>query len=165
MDPYRYLPFTSRQVMQAWAERERPPERVAWTPLTNALSDCRVAVITTAGIAPREGKPFDQQGERDNPWWGDPSWRRLDRGVTESDVRICHLHIDRAPIEEDLDVALPLRRLTELAEHGVIGDVSPNHYSIMGYILDATDLITKTAPELASALSADEVDLVVLVPV
>jgi hypothetical protein len=122
-------------------------------------------VITTAGIVSREGIPIDQQGERDNPWWGDPSWRRLDRDVTEADVHICHLHIDRAPIEEDLDVALPLRRLTELAEHGVIGEVSPNHYSIMGYILDAGDLTTKTAPELASALSGDEVDLVLLVPV
>ena len=147
VDPYRYLPFVSRQIMHAWAEREQAPEEVAWTPLTKPLSACRVALITTAGIAPRDGVPFDQQGERDNPWWGDPSWRRLGGDVTEADVRVCHLHIDHAPIEADLDTALPLRRLSELAASGVIGEVAPYHYSIMGYVLDAGDLVTNSAPQ------------------
>ena len=165
MDPYRYLPFLSRQVMQAWADRQRPPADVAWAPLAKPLSACRVALITTAGIAPRDGRPFDREGERQNPWWGDPSWRCLSNDVTERDVEVCHLHVDRAPIEADLDVAFPLRRLSELAAAGEIGDVAANHYSIMGYILDARDLVTDTAPELAAHLAADGVDIVVLVPV
>ncbi len=99
--------------MQAWAERERPPEHDA----------------------------------------------------TEADVRLCHLHIDTGPAEEDLDVALPTRRLRELADQGVVGEVNRRHFSIMGYILDATELTTVTAPELAAALVEDEVDLALLVPV
>ena len=165
IDPYRFLPFMSREVMRAWAGREKPPAIASWTPLSKSLATCRVALITTAGIAPRDGEPFDQQGERDNPWWGDPSWRRLRHDVSEADVRIGHLHIDHGPIEQDLDVALPLRRLAELADAGVIGAVSDDHYSIMGYILDARELVEVTAPEIAADLSAKEVDLVLLVPV
>lgn len=165
MDPYRYLPFVSRKIMQAWAEREEPPATVAWTSINKPLSTCRVALITSAGIAPRGTAPFDQQGERDDPWWGDPSWRRLPAQLTESDVQIGHLHIDHAPVEADLDIVLPLRRLAELADAGVVGEVAPHHYSIMGYVLDAHELIDVTAHELATALTDDHVDLVLLVPV
>lgn len=165
MDPYRFLPFVSRKIMQAWADREEPPEEVAWTPIGTPLSGCRVALLTSAGISPRGCPPFDQQGERDDPWWGDPSWRRLPSILTEEDVQISHLHIDHRPVEADLDVVLPLRRLAELADDGVIGEVATNHYSIMGYVLDAGELVGHTAPEIAADLSAGEVDVVLLVPV
>ena len=164
MDPYRYLPFLTRKVMQAWAAREQPPARVSWTPLDRPLAACRVALLATAGIALRTDPPFDQQGERDDPWWGDPSWRALPADVTEADVRLYHLHIDHAPAEQDLDVELPLRRLHELVDAGIVADVSPRHFSIMGYILDATDLVTDTAPQLAEAMADDHVDLALLVP-
>lgn len=165
MDPYRYLPFMTRKVMTAWAERERPPTEVAWTPLTKPLSQCRVSLITTAGVALRTDEPFDQQGERDNPWWGDPSWRILPPDATATDVVICHLHIDSSPAEADLDVVLPTTRLRELVDEGVVGAVAPRHFSIMGYSLDATELVETTAPELARALAEDDVDLVLLIPV
>jgi len=165
MDPYRYMSFLTRQVMRAWADREQSAEQVAWTPLEKPLAECRVALISSAGIALRTDKPFDQQGERENPWWGDPSWRALPAETTAADVHIYHMHIDPAPAEKDLDVILPLRRLRELADAGIVGDVSPRHFSIMGYILEATELVNKTAPELASELIRDEVDLALLVPV
>jgi D-proline reductase (dithiol) PrdB len=82
-----------------------------------------------------------------------------------SDVVISHLHIDTRAAESDLDVVLPMRRLTELAADGVVGDSSPRHFSIMGYILDAADLTRVTAPQLAAALADDNVDLALLVPV
>ena len=165
MDPYRFMSFLTRQVMRAWADREQPAEQVAWTSLQKPLAECRVALISSAGIALRSDKPFDQQGERENPWWGDPSWRELPAETSEADVQIYHMHIDAAPAKEDLDVVFPTRRLRELVEAGIVGAVSPRHFSIMGYILDATELVNKTAPELASALMECEVDLALLVPV
>lgn len=165
MDPYRFLPFVSRRVMRAWAEREAPPSAAAWRPLGKPLSRCRVGLITSAGIAPIDGKPFDRQGERDNPWWGDPTWRSIPASSTEAAVQVCHLHVEAAPIERDLDVALPMRRLSELAHSGVVGEANHRHFSIMGYQLDTTEIVATTAPELAAELHADEVDLVVLVPV
>jgi D-proline reductase (dithiol) PrdB len=165
MDPYQYLPFLSRRVMRAWAEREQPPEHVAWTPLDKPLNRCRVALISSAGISRRDDDPFDQQAERDDPWRGDSSWRTIPASATERDVVISHLHIDTRAAESDLDVVLPMRRLTELAADGVVGDSSPRHFSIMGYILDAADLTRVTAPQLAAALADDNVDLALLVPV
>ena len=165
VDPYRYLPFVTRQIMQAWAEREQPPEIPAWTPLDRPLAASRVALLTSAGVSLRTDRPFDQQGERADPWWGDPTWRSLPAEVTVEDVQFSHLHVDRTPAEEDLDVVLPLHRLNELVDEGVVGSVSPRHFSTMGYVLDATELTGTTAPELAAALHDDEVDLVLLVPV
>ena len=165
MDPYRYLPFLTRRVMQGWAEREHPSGPPSWTPLRAPLADCRVALLSTAAISLRSDRPFDQEGERADPWWGDPSWRILPHDVTGSDVRFSHLHVDPTPAAEDLDVVLPARRLHELADAGVIGSVGPRHISTMGYILDATELVETTAPEIATALTDDEVDLLLLVPV
>lgn len=155
----------SRQVMQAWTERQRPPSEVAWTPLRKPLRQCRVALISSAGLVRRGGKPFNSQGERDNPWWGDPSWRELPGDLTEAEVEVCHLHIDPDPMLVDIDVALPVRRLDELVADGVIAEANHRHFSIMGYILDETDLLATTAPELADALRTDDVDLVLLIPV
>ena len=151
--------------MQAWAERERPPSEVAWTPLDKPLAECRVALITSAGIAPRGGPPFDQEGERDNPWWGDPSWREIPADAVEDDIVVCHLHIEHEPIERDVDVVLPARRLRELAAEGVVGQANDRNFSIMGYILDETELVSTTAPQLAAELRTDRVDVVLLVPV
>ena len=104
--------------------------------------------------------------ERRRPTRGDPSWRRLGANATSDAIEANHLHIDTAYIERDLNVALPLDRLRQLASDGVIGSVAQSHYSIMGYQgNNPTELVEKSAPEIAAALKSEEVDLVVLAPV
>jgi D-proline reductase (dithiol) PrdB len=163
IDSYRFLDFASRKVMQAWAARETPGE-IPFTPLPKPLRACTVALVSTAGIARRDDRPFDQEGERRNPWWGDPSFREIPLGTTEKDVRLYHLHIDPRFGEADLDVVLPMRRLGELAAEGFIGRPAPTHYSMMGYILDATELLATTAPAIAARMKAERVDAAALVP-
>jgi hypothetical protein len=75
--------------------------------------------------------PFDQEGERRNPWWGDPTYRTIPQGTTEGEVKLYHMHIDPRFGQEDLDVVLPMRRLGELASEGVIGRPAHTHHSIM----------------------------------
>ena len=163
IDSYRFLDFASRQVMKAWAAREQPGV-VPFMPLAKPLADCTVALVSTAGIARHDDRPFDQDGERRNPWWGDPSFREIPFGTTEREVRLYHLHIDPRFGEADLDVVLPMRRLAELAEQRVVGRPAAHHYSLMGYILDAGVLIGQTAPAIVERLRADAVDAVALVP-
>jgi hypothetical protein len=79
-------------------------------------------------------RPFDQEGERRNPWWGDPSYRIIPSTATSPDMRLYHLHIDPSYAEQDLNCLFPLQRLQELVEAGEIGRSAPRHYSIMGYI-------------------------------
>jgi D-proline reductase (dithiol) PrdB len=164
IDSYKFVDFATRQIMKAWAARQEPGE-IPFTPMRKLLRECTVALVSTAGIARNDDRPFDQEGERRNPWWGDPSFRRIPFGTTERDIRVHHLHIDPKFGEQDLDVLLPMRRLAELAEQGMVGRVAPTHYSFMGYILDPTALMEQSAPAIAACLHDEHVDAVVLVPV
>jgi D-proline reductase (dithiol) PrdB len=163
IDSYRFLDFASRQIMKAWAARQKPGD-IPFTPLAKPLRDCTVALLSTAGVARNDDRPFDQEGERRNPWWGDPSFRTIPFGTTERDVRLYHLHIDCRFGESDLDVVLPMRRLEELAAAGVVGRPAPTHYSTMGYILDPEELVGTTAPEIARRMRAERVDAAALFP-
>lgn len=163
IDSYRFLDFASRKVMQAWAAREQHGV-IPFTPCRKPLGECTVALVSTAGIARNDDRPFDQDGERRDPWWGDPSFRVIPLGTTEQDVRLYHLHIDPRFGESDLDVVLPMRRLAELASQGVVGCPAPNHYSVMGYVLDPRELVGETAPRIAEHMLAERVDAAALVP-
>ena len=162
---FRFLDGATRRVMKAWHDREPTPANIPWTPLVKPLRELRVALISSAGISRVDDEPFDQESERKNPWWGDPTHRVIPRETRTEDVRIDHLHIDPRPGLADLDCVLPLRRLDELAEAGTVGSSAPNHYSIMGFILKTEELVEETAPRIAAALAADQVDLALLIPV
>jgi D-proline reductase (dithiol) PrdB len=164
IDSYRYVDFATRQIMKAWAARLEPGA-IPFTRLRKPLRECTVALVSTAGIARNDDRPFDQEGERRDPWWGDPTFRKVPLGTTEKDIRVYHLHIDPRFGEADLDVLLPMRRLAELADEGVVGRPAPTHYSFMGYILDTTELEQETAPAIARCMREEQVDAVVLVPV
>ena len=163
IDSYRFLDFGSRQVMKAWAARQQAGD-IPFTPLAKPLGDCTIALISTAGVARNDDRPFDQEHERRDPWWGDPSFREIPLGTTEADVRLYHLHIDPRFGQADLDVVLPMRRLAELAAQAVVGRPAPRHYSIMGFILEPTVLLEETAPAIAERMRADHVDAAALVP-
>jgi D-proline reductase (dithiol) PrdB len=163
IDSYRFLDFATRQLMKAWAGRQ-DPGAIPFTPLTRPLRECTVALVSTAGVARTGDRPFDQERERRDPWWGDPSFREIPLGTTEDEVRIYHLHIDPRFGQADLDVVLPMRRLTELADEAFVGRPAPRHYSIMGYILDPAVLVGETAPAIAERMRADGVDAAALVP-
>jgi D-proline reductase (dithiol) PrdB len=163
IDSYRFLDFASRQVMKAWAARQEPGV-IPFTPLAKPLGECAVALLSTAGVARHDDLPFDQEGERRNPWWGDPTFRMIPLGTTAKDVRLYHMHIDPRFGESDLDVVLPMRRLTELSREGFVGPPAPTHYSVMGFILDPTELVEKTAPAIAERMRAERVDAAALVP-
>jgi len=159
VDSYRFLSFATRRVVSAWIRRESPRE-IPWTAPSKPLAESTVAMVSTAGLAMADDRPFDQEGERLNPWWGDPSFRVIPREATEKDVRSYHLHLDNRPVEQDLDCALPLRRLLEMERAGEIGA----YYSFMGYILHPEVLVEQSAPEMIRQMRAERVDVVLLVP-
>jgi D-proline reductase (dithiol) PrdB len=166
IDSYRFVDFATRQVMRAWAAREARQQRaIPWAALRKPLAECTVALVSTAGVARRDDRPFDEEGERRDPWWGDPGWRAIPAGSTERDVDLHHLHIDRRFGREDLDVVLPMRRLAELAAQGFVGRAAAIHYSIMGFQLRTEVLERETAPAIARDMKARGVDAAALVPV
>jgi len=160
----RAVGLANRQIVTAWSERE-PEREIPWTPLEKSLSTCRVALVSTAGLALRDAEPFDQEGERRNPWWGDPSYRVLPKHTRTGDAVSYHMHIDTSVPERDLDSVMPLARLAELESEGFVGSSAPSHYSFMGYILDPRELLERSAPAIIRRMKTEDVDVALLVPV
>ena len=163
VDSYRFLDRLTKKLVQTWIGLESPRE-IPWTPLSRPLSESTVALVSSAGLALKTDRPFDQEGERQNPWWGDPSYRVLPRTATAEDVKLYHLHIHPRVVEEDLNTLLPLGRLMELEAGGEIGRSAANHYSFMGYILQPQTLLEDSVPAMIRHMKRDGVHVVVLVP-
>jgi D-proline reductase (dithiol) PrdB len=121
-----------------------------------ALSQRRVAVVSSAGLVVRGETPF--RG-------GDADFRVIPGDTKPADLLISHVSInfDRTGFQEDWNVVLPIDRLNELAAEGAIGSVAQTHYSFMG----ATNpvLMEAHAREVAGRLKQDRVDAVILSPV
>ena len=164
VDSYRFVSRLTGRVIKAWVGRE-PPVEIPWQPLTKPAEQWSVAMISSAGVALKDDKPFDQEGERQNPWWGDPSFRVIPPTATATDVHIYHLHIDPQYALADLNCIFPLERLLALADNGEIGRSAAHHYSIMGYILNPQRLLAETTPAIIERLKKDDVDVVLMVPV
>ena len=163
VNSYRFISGITRRMIKSWIKMETP-RPIPWTPLSKPLSECTVAVLSSAGLAMKDDLPFDQEGERKNPWWGDPSYRILPKTASKDEVRLYHMHIDPSYAEQDLNCLYPLERLQAMEDSGRIGRVSPRHYSIMGYLLEPEELLCNTVPALIRNLKEDFADVVVLVP-
>lgn len=127
------------------------------TVLGKPLSECRVAIVTTAGLRPNG----------DIELWLDGTFTKLP--AADRDLQLSHFspNFDRAGLTQDLNVAYPADRLDELAAAGVIGSVATDHFSFMGAQTDGTfsTILQDTGPAAAQALLDDEVDVVLLTPV
>jgi D-proline reductase (dithiol) PrdB len=127
--------------------------------LDKPLSECRVAIVTTAGLRPN--------GEVELWSTSNPAFTVLPGDAR--DLQLSHFspNFDRAGIIEDLNVVYPADRLAEMAAEGVIGSVNDRHISFMGAQIDATysTMINDTGPAAAQLLLDDGVDVVLLTPV
>ena len=164
VDSYRFLSGITRRMVETWIKLE-PPRPIPWTPLAKPLAECTVALFSTGGIALKSDRPFDQEGERRDPWRGDPSYRVIPKTASAEDIEVYHLHINPEFARRDLNCILPLERLSELEANGEIGRVAPSHYSIMGYLPKADEMLRESIPPIVETLRAEGVDAALLVPV
>jgi D-proline reductase (dithiol) PrdB len=136
-------------------------EAIPWAPPGKSLSNCKLAVVTTSGVHHRRQEPFDMQDSD-----GDPSFRAISGATIASDFRITHDYYDHSDAEKDLNILLPIDRLQELQQEGVIGTLAATHYSFMGHIdgRHIVTLISQTAKQVAEKLKRDAVDVVLLTP-
>ena len=123
------------------------------------LAECRVALISTAGLHRREDPPF-------TPGAGD--YRIIPDDYDMGELTMSHLstNFDRTGFYQDVNVSFPIERLHELAEDGTIGSVGSRHYSFMGHIdgHHIATLIGKSARQVVEKFLQDEVDVVLLTP-
>jgi D-proline reductase (dithiol) PrdB len=134
-----------------------PARPLNWTPLSKPLSECTVALVTTAGVHLKSQEPFAVYLEE-----GDWSSRRIPGEVSSDELTATHTHYDTRDALDDINVVFPIDRLRELTAEGVIGRASPVHYGFMGFIPDPKVLLGETAPAAARDLKAQGVDAVFL---
>ena len=163
VDSFKFLPGSIAAYYRNLAVQEIEP--VPWTPLAKPVSEARFALVTTAGIYVEGADPeFDQEGERQNPMWGDPTFRRIPRDVRREQIGTSHLHLNNRDIAADLNIQLPVHRFAELEAEGAIGSLAPTSYSFMGYQMDTREWREKYAPEVAGLMKDEAVDAVLLTP-
>ncbi len=136
-------------------------EDIPWTPFAAKLSECRVAMVTTAGVHLKNQDPFDMVDEE-----GDYTYREIPGKAKNEDLTITHKYYDHRDADKDINIIYPIDRLREMAAAGEIGSVAATHFGFMGHIVGSKieSLLSKVAPEVANKLISDEVDLVLLTP-
>src|SRR5271167_4160560 len=132
VDSYRFLDGISKRMMKHWAALGAS-RQIPWTPLAKPISQCSVSVVSSAAVALKTDRPFDQEIERRDPWFSDPSYRVLPATTATDDVRVYHLHINTSFAQQDLNCVMPVERLSQLEGLGEVGRSAPSHYSYMGY--------------------------------
>ena len=154
------LPLSTRLFLKTYSWRRIDP--IPFAPLKKPLAGARVAIVSTAGLSLPGQPPFD-----DDVRGGDWSFREIPGDADVGTLHESHRSqsFDHTGLRADPNLGMPLDRLAELAAAGEIGSVSHRHFSFMGSITAPGRLIARTAPEVADALAADEVDAVILIPI
>jgi D-proline reductase (dithiol) PrdB len=164
VDSFRYLPsLIKRYYLLNRVNKELP---IPFAPLVKPLDQCRFGLVTSGGLFHTRCEPgFDQDGERKNPAWGDPSFRTLPVDMNLSEVGVSHLHINHRDVLADPNILLPVQRFHELAAEGRVRDLAPHAYSFMGYQGFPSDLNgwkDTYGPAVRDRLLAERVDCVLL---
>ena len=169
VDDFRYLP---RSFVAGYQSELPKADPVPFTPLRRPIREARIALVTTAGIWNREtDPPFDYEREQREPLWGDPSYRVITADVRREQVGAGHLHLNNDDLLADLNIALPVHRLNELAAAGEVGAAAGAHYSFMGFqgrgpdgSGDTREWQERYGPEVAARMTSEGVDAVVVSP-
>lgn len=135
----------------AWLSHQSAP----FTKLEKPLSECRVALVTTADLAKPPGESIQE--------------RHLSRRVYAQAVEDAPEHFYTQDLQwdhesthtHDNDCFMPLNRLAECAASGKIGSASPRFY---GVVTDYSQAKTskKSAPQILEFCREDAVDAVIL---
>lgn len=131
-----------------------PPAR-----LSKPLSRTRLTFVSSAGVQPQGTMPFDVV----HPV-GDFSFRRVPSASRVSDLEIHQIKYPTTGALKDLNVIFPIERLQELRAEGVIGELSADFFSFIGYQMDPPRFESTLAEEIAEAVAADGAEAALLCP-
>ena len=165
VDGFRFLPPS----LGAWIRRYHIPrngihERDPWTPMNKPLNRATLALVTSAGISLKSDPPFDMEHEKREPLWGNRWFRMIPRGTAAQNINVNHLHINTGYILDDINVMLPLARMAEFEQEGIIGRLAPTSYSFYGFQWQNTEFLEQAIAPMARRMQSEEVGAVLLTP-
>jgi len=164
VDGFRFLPPSLAAWIGSFIPEKAFSDPIPWTPLKKPLGEMILALVTSAGISLATDTPFDMEREKEEPTWGDPTSRVIPKGTSGGDVAVNHLHINTEYIMQDINVMLPLSRMEELSEKGVIGSLAPSSYSFYGFQWEGRDFLETGIAPMIDRMKEEGVDGVFLTP-
>ncbi|HUC97614.1 MAG TPA: hypothetical protein VMR88_04000 [Candidatus Polarisedimenticolaceae bacterium] len=154
--PLEYLPI------MAQVGGPKPPRvlasssKQAWSPIIKPINESTVALLSSAALRLQDQEPFVPRE--------DMSYRRVPADPSAGAIIIDHHSgIGRVP-KQDPEIVFPRTALASLAQQGIIGAISPVHFSFMGGVRRQQEIEGNLAPAIAFDLKKMAVDLALLVP-
>lgn len=133
--------------------------RAPFVPARRALPMLNLALISSAGAYIDGTEHFDV-----NAPGGDTSVREIPIQVQARDILFGARGYDPRFVRQDINSQVPIDRLLEFADNGVIGQLNPVWWSFCGFIPDAERLVDKLLPGLIERLERYEVQAALLIP-
>ena len=128
--------------------------------LVKPLKECSVCLISSCGVHLRSDRPMNVA----HPL-GDFTFRRIPSHARHDDLIIHQLKYPHDDADLDINVIFPIRRLQELAGEGIVGGLTKNFFSFIGYNMDPEKFETTVAEGIARAVTDEEqADIALLAP-
>jgi acyl-CoA synthetase (AMP-forming)/AMP-acid ligase II len=144
-NPYRYAHF----------------DDVPFTPLTQPLSECRVALLTSAAPYQADKGPQDAR----SPYNAAAKFYQVYSGDTalDHDLRVSHVMVDRHHLSDDSNTWFPLPALRRAVARGEVGELAARFHGVPTN-RSQRHTLEVDAPEVLRRCQADGVNVAVLVP-
>ena len=154
--PFEYLPIMAQNSAPKPPRVLATPSKPSWCPITKPLARSRVALLSSAALRLAHQQPFIPRE--------DLSYRRVSADPAAGEIIIDHHSgIGRVP-KQDPEIVFPRTALAVLAARGMVGELSPSHFSFMGGLRQHEEIENELAPAIAGELAKEHVDLALLVP-
>lgn len=120
------------------------------------LNQCRVALISSAGLMKREDENINGASA---------NYRSFENSSPDRDILMNHISVnfDRTAFAEDINTVFPRAILNELAADNIIQSAATRHYAFMGAI--APEKMRTNIEQLANELNNANINTVCLLPV
>jgi D-proline reductase (dithiol) PrdB len=164
VDGYRFLPPSLAAWIGSLISAKKFEGSIPFTALSKPLAEATLTLVTSAGISLKTDPPFDMEREKKEAIWGDRSYRSIPRDTTSADITANHLHINTEYILQDINVMLPLARMAEFEQEGIIGRLAPTVYSFYGFQWESTDFLKEAIEPMSKKMREEGVDAVILTP-
>ena len=136
------------------------PDFVPLAPLNKPLAESRVSFVSSCGVHRKGDSPMEVA----HPF-GDFTFRRVPSSARHEDLIIHQLKYPHDDADLDINVIFPIERLQELAAERVIGGLTPNFFSFIGYNMDPERFEATVARDIATAVVEEErADVALLAP-
>ncbi|HXX93399.1 MAG TPA: glycine/sarcosine/betaine reductase selenoprotein B family protein, partial [Planctomycetota bacterium] len=123
-----YPPDRAAQYERAAAEYSFvQPEATPWTPLRRELRRCKAAIVTTSGVRLKTQHMFTKNS---------PEFREISVYSPAEGMAFDFTNYDPAEAERDLNVLVPVDRLKDLVDRGLLGGLNETFLSFFGPCTD-----------------------------